>query len=481
MNLFIFPNNLYELKYLPKNIKTVYVLEDPIFFGFRDIKMNFNKIKLVLHRGSMKYYESYLKDKNIDVIYIEFVELKNKKYSFMTTLESITYFEINDHLLQKRLDKVTKNKQVTILNNPNFLVTTNILDKYHELKTNKNKYFHKNFYEFMKEELDILKGVKSYDTDNRNALPKNITIPKNIKKVKSIYENEAINYINILFPKNYGESENLIFPIDHKEAKKWLMYFLKNKFDNYGTYQDAILDNNGFMFHSTISPMMNIGLLNPDYVINEVTKYQIKYKIKMNNYEGFIRQILGWREYQRYCYLYAYDELVNSNYFNHKNKLNNTWYTGTTGIQPIDDSIKFAFKTGYLHHIIRLMVMSNFMNLCRIDPNECYKWFMEFSIDSYDWVMIQNVYSMGQWADGGLTMRKPYISSDNYIISMSNYKRDKWSTIWNGLYYYFLSDHEDKLKKTPYIRNLSYWIKKSKKDKNNILKISKKYIKYVTI
>ena len=104
------------------------------------------------------------------------------------------------------------------------------------------------------------------------------------------------------------------------------------------------------------------------------------------------------------------------NYFNHKKKLNSKWYSGETGIRPIDDSIKFAFKTGYLHHIIRLMIMSNFMNLCRLDPYECYKWFMEFAVDSYDWVMIQNVYSMGQWADGGLTMRKPYISSDNYVV-----------------------------------------------------------------
>ena len=137
------------------------------------------------------------------------------------------------------------------------------------------------------------------------------------QKEKSKYELEAIDYINKLFLKLW-RCEELLFPIDHKDAKKWFKYFLKEKFNNYGTYQDAILDNNGFMFHSTISPMMNIGLLNPDYVVDEATKYHKKYKIKMNNYEGFIRQILGWREYQRYCYLYAYEELVNPNYFNHK-------------------------------------------------------------------------------------------------------------------------------------------------------------------
>ena len=126
------------------------------------------------------------------------------------------------------------------------------------------------------------------------------------------------------------------------------------------------------------------------------------------------------------------------------------------------------------------MVVSNFMNLCRIKPDDCYKWFMEFAVDSYDWVMIQNVYSMGQWADGGLTMRKPYISSDNYIVNMSNYKREDWGEKWNDLYYYFISDHENKLKKTPYIRNLVHWKKKSKKEKDEIIKSSKKLIKSLT-
>ena len=235
------------------------------------------------------------------------------------------------------------------------------------------------------------------------------------------------------------------------------------------------------MFHANISPMMNIGLINPDYVVDEITEYYNKNKkVGINNYEGFIRQIIGWREYQRYCYLYAYKELTKPNYFGHKNKLNKKWYDGTTGIRPIDDSIKFAFQTGYLHHIIRLMVVSNFMNLCRIKPDDCYKWFMEFAVDSYDWVMIQNVYSMGQWADGGLTMRKPYISSDNYIVNMSNYKREDWGELWNDLYYYFISDHENKLKKTPYIRNLVHWKKKSKKEKDEIIRSSKKLIKSLT-
>lgn len=483
MNLLLFPNNLYEVKYFPKNeIKKVYLLEDPVFFGHRDIKMKFNKLKLVLHRGSMKYYEDYLKEKKIKVDYINLDDLDNLKYKFLKGLDNIGHFELNDHLLESRLNKYMKGKKVTVFSNPNFLVTLDQLEKYHNKKTKNNKYFHKNFYDFMKGELKLLEKTKSYDEDNRNKLPSGIKIPSLPKKKVDKYEKEAIKYIDKLFPKNYGSSDNLLFPLNHSESKKWVKYFIKEKLDKYGTYQDAIVDNEGFMFHANISPMMNIGLINPDYVVDEITEYynKNKKKVGINNYEGFIRQIIGWREYQRYCYLYAYKELTKPNYFGHKKKLNKKWYDGTTGIRPIDDSIKFAFKTGYLHHIIRLMVVSNFMNLCRIKPDDCYKWFMEFAVDSYDWVMIQNVYSMGQWADGGLTMRKPYISSDNYIVNMSNYKREDWGEKWNDLYYYFISDHEDKLKKTPYIRNLVHWKKKSKKEKDEIIKSSKKIIKSLT-
>jgi deoxyribodipyrimidine photolyase-related protein len=483
MNLLLFPNNLYEVRYFPKNeLKKVYLLEDPVFFGHRDIKMKFNKLKLVLHRGSMKYYEDYLKEKKIKVDYINLDELDNLKYKFLKGLDNIGHFELNDHLLESRLKKYMKGKKVTVFSNPNFLVSLDQLEKYHNKKTKNNKYFHKNFYDFMKGELKLLEKTKSYDEENRNKLPSGIKIPNLPKKKVDKYEKEAIKYIDKLFPKNYGSSDNLLFPLNHIESKKWVKYFIKEKLDKYGTYQDAIVDNEGFMFHANISPMMNIGLINPDYVVDEITEYynKNKKKVGINNYEGFIRQIIGWREYQRYCYLYAYKDLTKPNYFGHKNKLNKKWYDGTTGIRPIDDSIKFAFKTGYLHHIIRLMVVSNFMNLCRIKPDDCYKWFMEFAVDSYDWVMIQNVYSMGQWADGGLTMRKPYISSDNYIVNMSNYKREDWGDKWNDLYYYFISDHEDKLKKTPYIRNLVHWKKKSKKEKDEIIKSSKKLIKNLT-
>ena len=166
-----------------------------------------------------------------------------------------------------------------------------------------------------------------------------------------------------------------------------------------------------------------------------------KKKVKINSFEGYIRQLF-WREYQRYCYIYVN---FNKNYFGNKKKLSKKWYNGTLGIPPIDDLIRSGFKTGYIHHIGRLMYIGNFMNLNKISPKSGFKWFMEFAIDSYEWVMYQNVFDMVFFVTGGQTMRKPYITSSNYILKMSNYKKGEWSKKWNNLYEKFMIDHKEKL------------------------------------
>ena len=197
---------------------------------------------------------------------------------------------------------------------------------------------------------------------------------------------------------------------------------------------------------------INIGLLNPSDVLDEVMKEYKKNKnvIGINNVEGFIRQLF-WREYQRYCYIY-YD-FTKQNYFANKTKLNSKWYSGETGILPIDDCIKKGFDTGYLHHIERLMVIGNYMNLCGIKPSDGFKWFMEFSCDSYEWVMNQNVYDMVFFVSGGKTMRRPYVSSSNYILKMSNYKKREWCDgcdIWDKKYDDFVKKNKKKLWKFRY-------------------------------
>ena len=322
-------------------------------------------------------------------------------------------------------------------------------------------------------------------------MPINTIVPKlpdnNYNVSKSRIITTSIKYIEKYFSNNYGSCskiEDLIFPISRADALIWLLDFCKNRLYKFGKYQDAIdSKNRNFLFHSCISPMLNIGIIIPQDVIDIVSDYYSKNKtiIGISNYEGFMRQVLGWREYQRYCYIYAYDKMINSNYFGNNKKLDIRWYNGTLGVKPVDDAIKMAWKDGYLHHILRLMVVANYMNLLGIHPDDVYKWFMEFSLDSYDWVMIQNVYSMGLWSDGGLTMRKPYISGDGYIMKMSTYKKEKdivnketgkeeygWNTKWYSIFYDFINRNRHKLSSTYYAGMIKNYDKKTNAEKEKI-------------
>lgn len=426
MLFLILPHQLFDIKYLNKNNKYL-IYEHPHYFK----SYNYNKKKLMLHRASMKYYYDYLKKHKYNVIYKTYTQKLNSKTHY-------TLFDPIDHI---KLPKKCK-----ILETPNFLLTRKDYKKYHA-KT--DKFFFNNFYKFSKKLLNIIPNTKSKDKQNRKKMPQNTKIPKlpTLDNIDMKYIKEAKKYVEKNFPKNCGNIDNFNYPITHNSAKKWMRYFVKNKLKHFGDYQDFIDKNNNYLFHSVLSTSINIGLLNPQDIIKYVLKNINKYKIKVNNYEGYIRQLF-WREYQRYCYIYF--DFSNKNYFGNKKKLSDKWYNGTLNIKPLDDAIKNAFNTGYLHHILRLMVIGNYMNLSGINPKEGFKWFMEFSCDSYEWVMYQNVYEMVFFISGGATMRKPYISSSNYILKMSNYKKDKWCDEWDKLYHKFIKKNKRKMSKFKY-------------------------------
>lgn len=449
MNLFlIFPHQLFPDLALLKSFDSILLIEEPLLFGDSERVSNFNKLKLIMHRASMKLYEKLLKSKKLPVSYIPF----NQDYSeLLKSAKSITTFDVVDHLLRKRLDSF----KVKYLDTPNFINTMKDLHNYDKFASSKKKkYFADTFYKYMRHHFKILLDSKgnpigkySYDSENRKPLKKDTSIPK-IKtfqnKTEQKFIQEAQKYIEKHFPDNYGNPKNTHhLLISHSSAQAALEDFCQTRLIHFGDYQDAMLQGQPFLFHSVLSQAINVGLLNPLEVIHYVAEYGKKHDIPINNIEGFVRQILGWREYTRYLYEFAYDKIKNSNFFQSKNHLNEKWYTAKTGLLPVDDCIRQAFDYGYLHHIQRLMIMGNIMCLCKIHPDDVYRWFMEFSIDSYDWVMISNVYSMIIFADGGLTTTKPYISADGYVKRMSNYKPDgKWDMVWKVLFYNFIGTAE---------------------------------------
>ena len=426
MRFLILPNQLFDKKYLDKSLHYV-IWECPHFFT----AYNYNKKKLMLHRASMKYYYDYLKKHNYRVSYIEYNNIleQDESYLLYNPLNKPDILGLPKHY--KIYDKPT----------PSLLLSPTLITEYRK-KT--KKFFFNAFYMWSKQKLNIIPKIKSQDKMNRSIIKNTPDIKQPFESQQKLnkYIEESIKYVQKHFPNNYGNTDNFIFPITHKDANNWLTHFIKYKSESFGTYQDFIHKDNPYLYHSLLSSLINIGLLTPLDVIKHLNP-----SIPLNSYEGFIRQLF-WREYQYYCYIY-YD-YSNKNYFNNNKKLTTEWYIGNTGIAPIDDAIKEGFNSGYLHHIRRLMVVGNYMNLCQIHPKEGFRWFMEFSCDSYEWVMYQNVYDMVFFVSGGATMRRPYISSSNYIIKMSNYKKDKWSEVWNNKYKQFIIRNKKKLMKFRY-------------------------------
>ena len=448
----IFPHQLFEQNILASKCDTIYFIEEWLYFR----QYNFHKQKIAFHRASMKFYETYLQSKKINVVYIEsFNELADVRklipYMKKKGVNSLEYIDTTDYWLEQRISKACKVHHVEIKKNytPLFLNSSEEIATYF---SDKKRMFQTDFYKYQRLSRNILLDDKqkpiggkwTYDDENRLKYPKGKTPPLiDFLKPNRFYE-EAITYVKKYFPDNYGKlNTDFIYPTTFAESKNWLQTFFKSRFLEFGAYEDAIVSTENILHHSVLAPMLNVGLLTPQFIIDEALLYAGNQEIPLNSLEGFIRQIIGWREFIRAVYELKGREERTENYWRFTTKIPPSFWTGTTGIAPLDDTIKKVLETGYCHHIERLMVLGNFMLLCEFDPDEVYRWFMELFIDAYDWVMVPNVYGMSQFADGGLMATKPYISSSNYLMKMSDYKKGEWQVIWDGLFWRFMHTHRD--------------------------------------
>ena len=235
--------------------------------------------------------------------------------------------------------------------------------------------------------------------------------------------------------------------------------------NDFGAYEDAIVKNESILFHSVLTPALNVGLLTPQQIIDKTFELHKKLNFPLNSLEGFIRQIIGWREFMRAIYLRESVKQRTKNAMGFTRKIPKSFYDGTTGIEPIDQTIKKILETGYCHHIERLMVLGNFMQVCEFDPDEVYRWFMELFIDAYDWVMVPNIYGMSQYADGGMMTTKPYVSGSNYILKMSDYTKGPWCEVWDGLYWRYIDQHQELFAKNPRMSMIVNLVKKMEPQK----------------
>ena len=454
----IFPHQLFEQNMLIENCDTIYLVEEWLFFK----QYHFHKQKLVMHRASIKFYASYILSKKKKLVYIDSLNELSDIRKLIPFLQSIgvteiEYYDTTDHWLEKRLTSACRTALVQTVQHSTQLFM-NTTEENIQFFSERKRMFQTDFYKYQRKKNNLLLekdgqptgGKWTYDDENRLKYPKGKTPPKmNVLSVNEFYE-EAIQYVETNFSSNYGKVNlDFIYPTTFNESKKWLQDFFETRFDEFGAYEDAIVQNQTILHHSVLTPMLNIGLLTPKYIIDEALKYALIHTIPFNSLEGFTRQIIGWREFIRAVYELKGSDERTINYFGFTRKIPPSFWNGTTGIEPIDTTIQKILQTGYCHHIERLMVVGNFMLLCEFDPNEVYRWFMELFIDSYDWVMVPNVYGMSQFADGGLMATKPYISGSNYLMKMSDYKKGEWQLIWDGLFWRFMHNHRDFFLRNP--------------------------------
>ena len=450
----IFPHQLFQDSPIFDTSAPCFLVEEFLFFN----QYSFHKQKIAFHRATMKRYADYLQEeKKLEVQYIESKERISDirlliPHLKLQGISNLNYIDPVDNWLQKRLNQVLLDTGIQGKQHPSpmFLNSKEELASFFSIE--KKKYHQTTFYIEQRKKHNILMdshgkpmgGKWTFDTENRKKYPaKKIPPSIQLPETDSYFE-EAISYVNANFSNNLGELTDFpLYPNSFSDSRDWLNQFLEHRFYDFGIYEDAIVAENSILNHSVLTPMLNVGLITPKEVLNVCLHYAGINSVPLNSMEGFVRQIIGWREFIRGIYESRGSEERTTNFWKFKKKIPASFYEGTTGILPIDQTIKKVLKTGYCNHIERLMVLGSFMMLCEFDPDEVYRWFMELFIDSYDWVMVTNIYGMSQFSDGGLMATKPYISGSNYIMKMSNYKKGEWQATWDGLFWRFMHTHRD--------------------------------------
>lgn len=460
--------------------------------------------KIIGFFAAMFNFAKYLEKKGHQVIHLKINDAENqqcleKNLCYFIEKYSITrfeYLEPDEFRLDLQLRKFCSNLKITT----QVFDTEHFLSSRTELKNHfsgKKTYVMESFYRMMRGKYNILidengrpiGGKWNYDTENRKSIPPNHKPPNPMRFEKDFSDifqeilKSGINYIG------NPSADRFAWPVSRKESLLLLDYFCEYLLPDFGRYQDAMHTNYRELYHSRLSFSLNTKMISPLEVINKVveTWQSNTDKIELAQVEGFVRQILGWREYMRGVYWAHMPEYSKLNYFEHYRKLPDWYWTGNTKMNCLKHAITQSLETAYAHHIQRLMITGNFALLAGIDPEEVDKWYLGIYIDAIEWVEITNTRGMSQYADGGIVGTKPYVSSANYIHKMSNYcknchyvraqKTGEKSCPFNSLYWNFYMQQEEKLRKNPRI-GMAYNLldKMQEAEKSSIKRTAENYL-----
>jgi len=427
--------------------------------------------KIVGFFASMRNFTKELKAANHTVIYFNINDKKNTQ-SLVENLDSLIienniqkfeYLSPDEYRLDHQLKEFCKDLNIE----SNVFSTEHFYTEREDLETffkGKKQFLMENFYRNMRKKHQILVvdnqpegGKWNYDASNRKKwkgdalIPQEISFDNNVEDILSDIKKAEIHTIGNINPKYFE------YPISRKQAIVQLDYFCEHLLVHFGDYQDAMHTDKIYLFHSRISFAMNTKIISPKEVIDTVLETYRKQKenIDISQVEGFIRQILGWREYMRGMYWMLMPDYKKENFLNNKNKLPSFFWTGKTKMNCLRNSINNSLENGYAHHIQRLMITGNFALLTQINPDQVDAWYLGIYVDAIEWVQLPNTRGMSQFADGGKIATKPYVSSGSYISKMSNYcdacvykktkKFEDDACPFNTLYWNFLDEKQEKL------------------------------------
>lgn len=441
-------------------------------------RRNFHKFKLAYQFTVMRKYKDFLEQRDRKVWYFKIDQNVDYKQAISSVIKDSKYTNIslcepNYEYSSDSILNIIKEFSVTveILTNPMFLISKTEFLGF--LGTKKSKQLiMRDFYCWQRVRLGILVdntnkpvgGKWSFDEENRQKLSKNTSIPTRQVEFKSTHFKDVSDQIQTLFPTNPGEINTLWLPVNHNDSIKTLHNFFETFLTDFGTFEDALTTRDPFVFHSTISPLLNYGLLTPAQVLQELDIYLVEKNnfslfkssklpesttFRYASVEGFVRQVIGWREWVKGMYDTQYDleNLSQYNFFKSNKPLPSYFWNPNLAELAENLPLKLALtktiKYAWNHHIERLMIIANWMTINEYNPIECLKWFSEMYVDAFDWVMVPNVLGMGLFADGGKYATKPYVAGGNYIKKMSDYPDSKtWEKLWTDAFWKFLEKHE---------------------------------------
>ncbi|TAE76097.1 MAG: cryptochrome/photolyase family protein [Bacteroidetes bacterium] len=457
---------------------------------------------------AMRNFAQHLtQHKNKNVIYFKLDDANNLQSFEKNILQLIEnqsfnhfeYLEPDEYRVEKLLEVFTKTLPIT---SKKYTTEHFLTDKYdlQKMFEGKKMFLMENFYRKIRQKFNILMngnepetGKWNYDADNRKSYDAKYPIPT--PKLPQNDATEIVDLIQKMNIKTIGKLKNptqFLWCINREQALDYCQFFVEKCLIHFGTYEDAMVEGEPFLFHSRLSFAMNIKLLSPLEVVEKAISHWKKNQntITYSQIEGFVRQIIGWREYMRGIYWAKMPEFATLNFFENKRNIPTWFWTGQTKMNCLKQTINQSLDLAFAHHIQRLMITGNFLLLAGINPDEVDSWYLGIYIDALEWVEITNTRGMSQFADGGIVGTKPYVSSANYIDKMSNYckncqydKKKKYgqnACPFNSLYWNFYDKNTEKLIKNPRIGMMyQTWKKTLPEEKQKILTQANYYLENI--